>query len=390
MNSKKKILVLLNWSSPATLPILHGILRYSQTKEDWDVEIGYNLAPDETNPFDPSFCPDGLICGLHDDQANYSAITKCRARVFFVRRTNGEIIPNATSILNDEEAIGKTAAHYFIGKKFRNFAFVGATSCFPWTTGRHAGYVSVLKKKGFQSVDFIPKTRSETKIKTSKRRLLDWLSSLRIPSAVFCDCDHSAQQVLKAAAELHLNVPEQLSVLGVDNSMSICGFTNPPLSSILPDFESAGMTAAKELERIFRTKKNAKRVIRYSVKELVERQSTLDLKGERRIVEIAIDYIRRNAHASDMSVSDVAAATHCSIRHLEKCFMVTYGQTIVSTIRSIRIDLVKNILASTNLPMSEIHNRSGFTNQFHLMKTFKKETGMTLLSWKKKAIHHRR
>ena len=45
-------------------------------------------------------------------------------------------------------------------------------------------------------------------------------------------------------------VPDGLSVIGVDDDPHICENTKPPLSSIRPDYDQAGYTAASMLDEM--------------------------------------------------------------------------------------------------------------------------------------------
>ena len=62
------------------------------------------------------------------------------------------------------------------------------------------------------------------------------------------------EQEARSAFALSRNivVPQDLSVIGVDNSRFICLHTNSPLSSIQPDSESAGYKAAAAIDAINR------------------------------------------------------------------------------------------------------------------------------------------
>ena len=70
-------------------------------------------------------------------------------------------------------------------------------------------------------------------------------------------------------------MPHQVSVIGVDNDELLCDFSNPPLSSVLPDHVREGVLAATELNQMLRAKKarDASTVLCRS-KRIISREST--------------------------------------------------------------------------------------------------------------------
>ncbi|MDR1949181.1 MAG: LacI family transcriptional regulator [Spirochaetaceae bacterium] len=66
------------------------------------------------------------------------------------------------------------------------------------------------------------------------------------PSAIICANDLIAIGVMKAAADLGIHIPEELSVIGFDN-IEISGYLSPPLTTVnVPTYEM-GLTAAVKL-----------------------------------------------------------------------------------------------------------------------------------------------
>ncbi len=98
------------------------------------------------------------------------------------------------------------------------------------------------------------------------------LSSPERPSAVFCANDEVAAGVLQAAYELDIEVPQELSVVGFDD-ITMCRYTNPPLTTIGIDKEEMGRRAVRGLLDMIDEKAPTGRPERMNV-ELVKRQST--------------------------------------------------------------------------------------------------------------------
>jgi LacI family transcriptional regulator len=92
------------------------------------------------------------------------------------------------------------------------------------------------------------------------------------PTGIFCANDEVGAGALRAAYELGVRVPEQLSVIGFDD-ITMCNFTNPPLSTVGIDKEAMGRQAVKGLMQAIETKAPIEPPARMGV-QLVTRAST--------------------------------------------------------------------------------------------------------------------
>ena len=72
------------------------------------------------------------------------------------------------------------------------------------------------------------------------------------PTAIFAASDNSALGVLHAARKMGLRVPQDLAIVGFDDS-SWCATTDPPLSSVSQPIAEIGATAVRLLHRLLRT-----------------------------------------------------------------------------------------------------------------------------------------
>jgi LacI family repressor for deo operon, udp, cdd, tsx, nupC, and nupG len=93
-----------------------------------------------------------------------------------------------------------------------------------------------------------------------------------LPSAVFAQNDLMAVGVLRAARDLGLQIPRDLSVIGVDD-IPLSSFFDPPLTTFRQDFHQIGVQAARLLIRSIEQPQARRRQLRMPV-ELVVRRST--------------------------------------------------------------------------------------------------------------------
>ena len=103
-----------------------------------------------------------------------------------------------------------------------------------------------------------------------------------------------------------------------------------------------------------------------------------DNQNSRRVSQIqpATDFIEKN-FSSQISLSDVAKASHLSPSRLAHIFKDQTGMTIVDYITQVRIEQAKNLLISTDQSCTEICFGVGYNNQSYFTRTFKELVGVT-------------
>ena len=82
--------------------------------------------------------------------------------------------------------------------------------------------------------------------------------------------------------------------------------------------------------------------------------------------------------AVTMSESGLSASeTHLSPDHLIRTFRASVRMTPRQYVMSRRIDKVKELLISTNMPLAELAMATGFADQSHLSTAFRRAVGVT-------------
>jgi LacI family transcriptional regulator len=296
---------------------------------------------------------------------------------------------NLGSIIADSFHIGEMAAEYYMQKNFKSYAFYGykITSHgydLPWSEMRYDGFCERLKAKGFNVPVY---EQIYTKVlRLDEKELMgiaDWLKELVRPVAVFACNDGRACDVIEACKLAHLEVPDEVAVLGVDNDEITCNFFNPPISSIVLNAELAGYEAAELLDKMMRGDEVASKKIIIHPKYVVERQSTNVLQIEDEDIAKAINYIQHNC-MRPLRPLDVAQAVCMSVRTLDRRFKKIRGWPVHKEITRIRMRWVCNLLVDGNLTITEIANKMGFSDPRNLSRAFKREMGMSPLIYQEK------
>ncbi|MGM1065559.1 LacI family DNA-binding transcriptional regulator [Saccharothrix sp. Mg75] len=144
--------------------------------------------------------------------------------------------PSVPSVVPDEEQGGLTATRELLAHGHRRIGFVTNTDDIPASRGRLAGYRAALAERG---IGFDPALvvadRSDAPGGHRAARAL--LASADRPTALFCFNDRMAMGAYRAAGELGLAIPAELSVIGFDNQELISENLHPALSTVaLPHY----------------------------------------------------------------------------------------------------------------------------------------------------------
>ena len=182
-------------------------------------------------------------------------------------------------------------------------------------------------------------------------------------------------------------VPEQVSVLGVDNDTILCELCTPPLSSVEPNPEGIGYAAAEMLEGLMagRRSPSPARVLVDPV-GVTKRRSTESLAIEDDVVASAVRYIRERA-VFGCRVEDVRKSVRVSRSVLERRFRQHLKHSPMEEIRAVQLNRVKQLLSETEFTLERIAELSGFEHPEYMSVAFKKTCGITPGNYRKQ---HRR
>ena len=289
---------------------------------------------------------------------------------------------NAFCVTHDSVATAQMAARELMLGGGTSFAFVPHPERRFWSDERERGFVSALSLNGHGCRVFsaTPSPHDPTRY---QRELRAFLSELPRPCALFAANDSTAKEVLTAAVFAKISVPEDLSVIGVDNVPGICEHTEPTLSSVRPDFRRGGELAALMLLARIRdgAKYKGSRRRTFGPLEVVRRASTRRLAVQDRAVSDALERIRREA-CLGLRAETVLNAFGCSRRLAEMRFRRVTGHSVLDEIHAVRLDRAKRLLESGDIALKAISDFCGFKDPNSLRKFFLKSTGMTMSEWR--------
>ncbi|WFR68671.1 LacI family DNA-binding transcriptional regulator [Curtobacterium flaccumfaciens] len=122
-------------------------------------------------------------------------------------------IPRADTVANDDRAGGRMAAEHLLGLGHTRLGFIGARSAA--STERRAGFESAVASAASVAVTVLPVEPTE---EAGSRALAGLLDEHPDVTAVFAANDVMALGALSELAERGLRVPEDVSVMGYDDT----------------------------------------------------------------------------------------------------------------------------------------------------------------------------
>jgi len=363
-----------------------GVLQYARPAKDWAfIQCSQHNVVHDLSRTDGMF--DGGI-GEFGRPDLWSAALKSAFPV--VNLYGGAGFRGLPTVGVDDREIGRVAARHLMEQGHKQFAYFGLKAR-GFSHGRWAGYFSELQRHGFRPECFkYFKTYPAANVAPfifveEELSFAGWIKSLPKPCGIFCCDDMRAEWVSVECQNLGLRVPDDISILGVDDDEVHCVSAVPHLSSIRLPVRQAGYQAAKMLDQIMEhgVPKKCPRVITPPEK-VVCRESTDLLAVENPQLVKALKFIRTNAHTGKLSVPDVVAQTSYCRRILESKFRHAFGRTIFHEIRRIQVEHSKKLLRETVDTMESVADASGWGSASHFGVEFKKITGLSPGEYRKR------
>ena len=280
------------------------------------------------------------------------------------------IIPDVINIVADDEKIGEIGARYFIDKGYKNLAFYGTDLIF-WSKIRKESFRNTVESLNLNYFQF--ESLLNDKWQSNVDHVADWMINLPKPIAIMACNDDFGIHIIEAANKAGIKVPEEVSILGVDNDEFICDLYYPPMSSIDQEPEYVGFKVAQVVKAITKEgKKDYDKIIGSNFRIVTRRSTDIFAIEDDQLVK-ALNYIKENATKSSLSVAEVVAATTLSRRLLEIRFRKLLNRSVLQEIKRIRTDAIVNKLTTTTEPITKIAYALGFNSLASFSNYFKNE-----------------
>ena len=164
----------------------------------------------------------------------------------------------------------------------------------------------------------------------------------------------------------------------------MCNISSPTISSIRLNFEKHGHELAGTMFQMINEKRIWPARIPVEAISIVERMSTKRKAISDPYIRDIVEFIRNN-YRSEIDIKKLVSFIPLSRRSIEIKFkneMLPY--TIQSYITKLRLDYFCHLLETTDLPIGEIAEKSGFIETSNYSTVFKKYKGMTPSEYRKR------
>ncbi|WP_437229924.1 XylR family transcriptional regulator [Planctomicrobium sp. SH661] len=377
-----RIALLIETSREFGRALLRGVMQYEREHGPWSIYFEPRGLYDAPPTWLGNWDVDGIIARISTEEVA-QAVTAANVPVIDVRI--GGFGKDFQQVGLDNTKMVHLAFDHLWDQGYRNFAFCGAPEgSNPWSEFRARAFEKAALHAGGSFSQFRQSLdgRSPARWDQDLDEIAQWLSTLPRPVGLLTHNDDRALQVLEAARRAEMKVPDELGVIGIDNDELLCNLANPPLSSVECGVERVGYRAAAELDRRISGKGKKQKRIELQPLCVIGRQSTNILVFPDEEMARLIRDLRANA-CDGVRVDALLEQSNLSESTIQRRFKQFVGRSMKEEITRIRMDRARELLTHSDLPVSEISERCGFTEPKQLSTVFHKKMGMTPMDYRR-------
>lgn len=373
-----KIAVLFNANKVYDRDVIEGIGEFIRSSaNNWDVFIQDEFIIDKEMV--KSWSGDGIIADYDDseliDILNKKSIPIVGLGGSFIDELK---YPDVPYVATDHGSVIEKAVDHLRDKGIEQFAFYGLPNIEEkqWAFERESHFKRVMSQYGYKNSVYRGHKTDPSSWQYSMNRLTDWLQMLPKATGIIAVTDARARHILQACNNAGIIVPDELSIIGVDNERIAQHLTKIGLSSVNHAAKTMGYEAGKMLEIILETGSCKNKRIIIPAHNVYERQST-DFKSIKDpYVVKAMHYIRTHIRKG-IKVYHVLDELKLSRSNLESRFKKELGNSIHNKIHSERMKLTCALLSNQHIPISEVSKECGYPSLQYMYSVFSKAMNAT-------------
>lgn len=377
-----KILVLTDFSSGYSRRLLKGIIRYSREVGPWSFQrmpLYFRMMYGENGvvEYAQKWKADAIVAQLRN--INIELLNSLQIPIIVQNyRERNKAVSNLTG---DYHKTGVMAAKFFLAKGYRNFAFYGYKNAI-WSRERGTGFKEEVESLGHKCYFMENKNPDNREWVYNHEYLGKWLMSLPKPIALFACDDYYALQISETCNVYNIQIPDEISLLGVDNDELLCNISNPPLSSIVLDVENGGYQAGKLLHQLINQETQEAFNIIVEPLYVEQRTSTEKYAVADKHIQKVLTYIDKN-YTNPISVDDLVKEVPLSRRVLEKKFKKVTGTSLYQCIQDHKIDHFVRILLTGDCTLYDAALQAGFDSYKNVSRIFRKYYSISPAEYRK-------
>jgi len=367
---QKRVLLALGWYD---YHLHQGIEKYAQ-EHGWHLYA--DLAREKVIPW--GWEGDGILAwlGAGDDLAEFVIATKKPTVDFSLRRPQLKF----PRVLEDHAHAAHLVADHFLSRGFGNFMFYSDADNWSYEE-RGEGFVKALKNSGHDCT-WLRWHRSSAyaagreEWKRKRKWLVGEMKRAPKPLAVFAANDQQALDVLESCESIGITIPEQVAIVGAENSLLAPDTMHIPVTSVDTNLETLGYRGAELLDHLMSGKPAPKAPIRIPAKCVVVRRSSDILAIKHKGVAKSLRYMWEHSH-EPICVKDLVTVSAMSRRGMHKAFLEHIGRTPGQELQRVRIERAKKLLGESSNKIETLAKMCGYQSINSFCIAFKRTTGMS-------------
>lgn len=271
--------------------------------------------------------------------------------------------PAAVRVVPDHAAVGRAGAEHLLALDLPQLAFVLFDEN-PIERARCDACAAAVRKAG--------RAFAEIPWREFKSRI----AALPKPAGVMAANDLNAVAVSTACLDAGLRVPQEVAIVGADDTRLLCDLVEVPLSSVNCNFEQQGYEAAAALQRLMDGAKPPRGALVIPPRGVTARRSTDTFALPDPAAVEALRHLR-DRFREPLSIGDIARQVGAPLRKLQVMFRRHLGHTMIQELTRARVEHARKLLADRRRKLDAVAVESGFANRFHFVRAFRRITGET-------------
>ncbi|RCL33869.1 MAG: helix-turn-helix domain-containing protein [Verrucomicrobia bacterium] len=368
--SRRQIALLVETSLGSGREILRGIAQFARDYANWEIFHAARGLEDSVPDWLKAWDGDGVIARIQNEGMLHS-LKKLEPPIVDVL---GVPVHDFPLVQVDDVEISKQVARHFFERDFVHFGFYGIKGE-NWSQRRQDALRQAIGSAG--SFAHIHSLRGESEGDSNHNfELQQWLVALPKPVAIMVCSDQRGLALLEACRAVGLTVPEQVSVVGVDNDLAFCEVATPNLSSVRGGHMRVGFEAAKLLNHLIDGQSPPDTPVLVAPNEIVVRESSDSRSISDPAVRDAVRFIRERLSEA-ITNEDIAKAVGISKTRVQVRFRAALGMSIREFVAERRLLRAEKLIVATDLTFADIAERCGFRHHEYLGYVLKKRRGIT-------------
>jgi LacI family transcriptional regulator len=374
--NQKRVLLALGWYD---YRLHRGIEKYAQ-EQGW--YLSEDLVREKVVPW--GWEGDGILAwlGAGDDLTDFVMCAKKPTVDFSFRRPRLQF----PRVLYDHTGAAQLVADYFLARGFTHFLFYSDNDNWSFEE-RGRAFVSMLKKSGHdctwlcwqRSPAF---TNGHFQWRHKRRWLASQINKASKPLALFAANDECALEALEICESGGLAVPDEVSIIGADNSLGAVDAMHTPITSVDTNLELIGYRGAALLDKLMHGNPPPKEPIRVPPAGLIVRKSSDLIAVNHKGVANGLRFLWEHCH-EPIGVDDVARAAAMSRRRLHQAFMQYLGRPPGHELHRTRMERAKQLLGKSSEKLEVVAEQCGYQTANGFWVAFKQTTGMSPKQYRK-------